>query len=1042
MLSGLIRWSLKNRAAVLLLSGVLILAGLYSATRAPLDIFPEFAPPQVIVQTEAPGFSPDEVEALITIPLERALNGLPKLASLRSDSAINLSFIKCIFEQDTDLFRARQMVSEHLQQVAGTLPAGAKEPEMAPITSPIGLLVEITLRSEGTTSMAELRSLAEWYLRPRLLGVPGIAQVIIIGGDVKQYQVIVDPQRLAQHRLSLNEVMQAVAASNQNVGAGFLDNASQQLVIHGVGRVHSREDIARSVITVRNGVPITVGEVADVQFGPAYKIGDASQDSEPAVLMLVMRQPWANTLTVTREMEKVWAELHAGLPKDVRVVVPFRQADFIERAIHNVNYSMLEGGILVVLVLLFFLSSTRSAIISLTAIPLSLLVGVIVLERMGATLNMMTLGGLAIAIGEVVDDAIIDVENIHRRLRLNRQSPSPEPVLLVVYKASVEVRASVVFATIIVALVLMPVFSLAGLAGSIFRPLGIAYISAILASMLVALTLTPALAAMLLPAADGRAGDTRLVRAIKAVYARVLDWTLDRARLVFASSLIIAVAALAALTQMGGELLPEFNEGALIIVAQALPGTPLDESLRVGALVQQELKKVPEVQTVAQFSGRAELYEATQGPDRSEIRLDLKEEGRDIEDVMADIRARLVRFPGFQFGVKQFITEQIEDVLFGEMATVAVRTYGGDLDKLNQLSRAVEKEVAAVPGAVEAARDRDLEIPRVQLRYHRDRLAQYGVTTQQLSETIGTAFFGRAVSTVLEGQRQYDLWVRYSPEAARDPESIRRTLIDTPAGEKVPLGTLADVEVVNGVGVIKHENALRYADVTCNIAGRDLNSVVHDIQARIGKNVQLPPGYYIEYGGQFAEQQSARRQIFLLGAASLACIVALLWLAFRSFRWVAIVLANLPFALVGGVVAVALTGGSISISSLVGFITLFGVALRNGIMLLTHYQHLLREEGETMGRQLVIRGAMERISPILMTALTAGLALLPLVLSGDKPGREIQHPLAVVIVGGLFTSTLLNLVVLPALFMRYGHRLPAAARADSDELALLASQGK
>ena len=1039
MLSRLIRWSLANRAAVLVLSGVLILAGLYSAVRAPLDVFPDFAPPQVVVQTEAPGFSPDEVEALITTPLERALNGTPKLVSMRSSSAINLSFIKCIFEQDANLFQARQMIAERLQQVAGTLPPGAKEPQMGPITSPIGQLLGITLRSGGATSLAELRSLADWYLRPRLLGVPGVAQVIIIGGDVKQYQVIVDPQRLAQHRISLNEVMQAAAASNQNVGAGFMDNSAQQLVIHGVGRVHSPEDIARSVITVRNGVPITIGEVARVQFGPAYKIGDASEDGKPAVLMFIMRQPWANTLTVTRELEKVWAELRSGLPKDVRVAMPVRQADFVERSIHNVNYSMLEGGILVVLVLLFFLSSTRSAIISLTAIPLSLLVGVIVLERLGASLNMMTLGGLAIAIGEVVDDAIIDVENIHRRLRLNRESANPEPALLVVYKASVEVRASVVFATIIVALVLMPVFSLAGLAGSIFRPLGIAYIAAILASMLVALTLTPALAAMLLPSADGRAGDTRLVRAIKAVYARVLDWTLDRSRLALACSLSIAVVALAALTQMGGEFLPEFNEGNLIIVTRALPGTPLDESLRVGALVQQELKKVPEVQAVAQFSGRAELYEATEGPDFSEIWVELKEEGRDIEEVMADIRARLVRFPGYQFGVKQFIAEQIEDVLFGEMATIAVRICGDDLDKLNHLSRVVEKEVAAVPGAVEAARDRDLEMPRVQLRYHRDRLAHYGITTAQLSEAVGTAFFGRAVSSVLEGQRQYELWVRYTPEAARDPESIRRTLIDTPAGEKVPLGTLADVEVVNGVGVIKHENALRYADVTCNIAGRDLNSVVHDIQARIGKNIQLPPGYYIEYGGQFAEQQSARRQIFLLGAASLACIVALLWLAFRSFRWVAIVLANLPFALVGGVVAVALTGGSISISSLVGFITLFGVALRNGIMLLTHYQHLLRVEGETMGRQLVIRGAMERISPILMTALTAGLALLPLVLSGDKPGREIQHPLAVVIVGGLFTSTLLNLVVLPSLFMRYGHRLPAAARADSDELALTAT---
>ncbi len=1037
MLSGLIRWSLKNRVAVLLLSVVLLLRGIYSASRVPLDIFPEFAPPQVLVQTEAPGFSPEEVESLITVPLESVLNGTPQLESMRSTSAIGISSIKCVFEPNADLYRARQLIAERLQLARGRLPVGAREPEMGPITSPIGNLLEITLRAQRTP-LSELRALADWTLRPRLLAVPGVAQVIVIGGEVKQYQVIVDPERLSRQHLSLAEVLQAAAASNQNVGAGFVEGEAQRLVIQGVGRVRSPEDIAAAVIAVRNGVPVTIGQVARVEFGPAYKIGDASEDGKPAVRLVIVKQPWANTLTATRQLEKVWSELRQGFPPDVREVTVFRQASFIERAVRNVNYSMLEGGVLVVAVLILFLSSGQAALISLTAIPLSLLVAVIVLDGFGATLNMMTLGGLAIAIGEVVDDAIIDVENIHRRLRLNRAREHPEPALLVVYRASMEVRASVVFATLIVALVLLPVFSMSGLAGSIFRPLGIAYIGAILASMLVALTVTPALAALLLPRAASleTSGDTRLVRRIKSVYARALDWVLDHGTPVFAASLALAAAALLILPRLGGEFLPDFSEGNLIIITRALPGTPLAESMRVGALVQQDLKKIPEAAVVAEFAGRAELFEETEGPDFSEISVQLKENGRPIEEVLAEIRARLAKYLGFQFSVKQYIAEHIEDVLSGALATVAVRIYGEDLEKLDGLSRLVEAEMARVRGVTDLARERGFEVPRVQLRFNRPRLAEYGITTAHLADTLSTAFFGKTVSTVLEGQRQHPLFVRYPPEAERDPEAIRRTLIDTPGGEKVPLGTLADVSVVNGVGAIKHENALRRTDVECNVAGRDLASVVEEIRSRIGNSVRLPAGYYIEYGGQYAAQQAARRQIFLLGAAALACIVVLLWLAFRSFRWVAIVMANLPFALVGGVVAALLTGGSLSISSLVGFITLFGVALRNGIMLLTHYRHLLAEEGESWGRALVIRGAMERVSPILMTALTAGLALLPLVLSGDKPGREIQHPMAVVIVGGLFSSTLLNLLVLPALFLRYGQSLVAAQPAAADELTL------
>jgi CzcA family heavy metal efflux pump len=1021
MVNRIILWSLNNRLVVLVLAILLVVFGIRAARDTPLDVFPDFAPPQVVIQTEARGLSPEEVEQLVSLPLENALNGTANLETIRSSSIVGLSVVTCIFEGGTDIFRARQFVGEKLQLALARLPAGIGAPQMMPISSPVGILMKISLTA-GKTSLMDVRTLADWTLRPRLLAVPGVAQVTIFGGEVKQYQVIADPAKLADYRVSLTDLMSAAQRANQNAGAGFMDSPAQSLVIRGLGRIRSVADLEASVITVRNGLPIQIGNVASVRLGPEYKIGDASTFGKPSVILIVLKQPSANTLTTTRAVDTALAELRRVLPPDVVLDSElFRQADFIERAISNINIAMIEGGVLVAFVLLLFLATWRAGVISMTAIPLSLLMAIVVLQRLGGTINSMTLGGLAIAIGEVVDDAIIDVENVFRRLRDNRVQPTPQPVLHVIYEASTEVRGSIVYATVIVALVFLPIFSLSGLAGRIFAPLGYAYIISIFASLAVALTVTPALCYFLLPKVADRSDESLVVVWLKRFYRRVLDPLLDHPKTVMAVSSVLLGAAMAVVPFLGGEFLPEFNEGNLIIHMTGLPGTSMQESMRVGALVQSRLAQIKETMKTAQQTGRAELGEDTLGPYYTELVVKLKESARPRDIVMADVREKLDDIAGFSFGIKQFISERIEEVLSGTTATIAVKVFGPDLDVLRQTAKQIQAAMASVPGVADLAMEQQTGVPEVAIRFDRTALALYGLRSADVAETVQAAFYGTTVSEVLEEQKTFGILVRYSPSAATDVEAIRRTLVDTSGGGKVPLGSLADVHIVNGPNTIERENAQRRIVVSCNVASGSLTGVVQQIRQQVDQHVHVPSGYYIVYGGQYEAQTRAVNQMALLGGVAVIGIFMLLFLAFGSVRHALLVMANLPLALIGGVLAVLIAGeGELSVASLVGFVTLFGVATRNGIMLVTHYNHLLSKEGVPFGRELVVRGAMERLSPILMTALTAGLGLLPLALSVGTPGRELEQPMAVVILGGLVTSTLLNMVVLPVLYLRFG----------------------
>ncbi|MGH9432446.1 MAG: efflux RND transporter permease subunit [Terriglobia bacterium] len=1032
MLDRIIGWSLRNRAVVLTLAVLLVVFGIYSAETSPLDVFPKFAPPRVVIRTEAPGFSPEEVESLVTVPIEYALNGMSDLQTLRSSSWVGLSGVTAIFQPGTDIFRARQLVGERLQLVQKQLPQGVSEPEMKPIVAAVGIIDHLALTAPHT-SMMELRTFADWTIRPRLLGTPGVAQVVITGGEQKQYQVIVDPIKLKDYGVTLSQVMQAAKLSNQNAGAGFMVRGGQSFVIQGLGRVHNVNDVANAVVALKNGVPVTIRQVAQVEVAPAFKIGDASMGETPCVYITVLKQPGANTLSTSKALDQAMKDLRSALPADVKVTYVFRQADFIELAIHNINTAILEGGIIVVLVLLLFLFSWRTGVISLAAIPLSILAAIIVLKEMGATINTMTLGGLAVAIGELVDDAIVDVENVFRRLRENRLKEQPDSIFAVIFHASSEIRHSIIYATFIVILVFLPIFEMGGLAGRIFAPLGEAYILSIIASLLVALTVTPALCYFLLPrAAVTAVADSPTVDWLKRNYARVLKPLLNHPKKVMAASAVLLAAALAAMPFLGGEFLPQFNEGNLVIRMTALPGTALNETMRLGKAAMRRLHQVPEVATTVQRAGRAELDEDALGTNANEIDVLLKPSRRGRKQVLADVRKKLSAVPGVNFDVEQFISERIEEVLAGSTGMIVVKVFGPDLTVLREKAGEIQQVMSRIPSVVDLQTEPLETIPKVEIRFNRQALAQAGMSSGGLAAIIETAFRGTEVSGVFDQQRTFGLLVRMDPRPVGDPDTgparpaaeslkaIRDMWIDTAEGGKIPLSTLAAVRIVNGPGTINRENAQRRIAIQANAAGLSLTRAVQEIQRRVSQRVHLPLGYYMVYGGQYEAQAAARQRLLLFGGAAAAGIFLLLLMAFRSARDSLLVMANLPLAFIGSVLAVVLTGGTLSVGSMVGFIAVLGIVMRNGIMLITHYHHLMKFEGMSFGRELVERGAMERLSPILMTAMTAGLGLLPLAISFGKPGRELEQPMAVVILGGLITSTLLNMAVIPALYLKFG----------------------
>ncbi len=1035
MIATLIRWSLRNRLFVLAAALLLLGYGSQRALEMPVDVFPDLTAPRVTVLAEAPGLAPGEMETLVTLPIESALNGATGVRRISSSTGIGSALIWAEFDWGTDVLQARQVVAERLQLARAALPPDIPAPTLAPVTSIMGEILFIALRAaEGTETpdLMALKTYADTYLRRPLLAVPGVAQVVITGGETRQYQVLVDPVKLANYRLSLDQVSTALRETNENASAGFLVENGQESLIQGLGRVHSPADIAATLVDLREGVPVRIGDLAEVRIGPAITRGAGAANGQPAVVLAIQKQPDANTLALTESLDEVLADLQASLPAGLRIEPGlFRQADFIQAAVDNVAAALRDGALMVVLVVLAFLGSATATGITLVAIPLSLLAAVLVLDAWGASINTMTLGGMAIAVGALVDDAIIDVENIARRLREDAARPPEERqgTLRVVFAATHEIQSSIVFATLIIILVFVPLFFLSGVEGRLLQPLGLAYVVALAASLLVAITLTPVLCAYLLPR-------TRLIRGgpepllvgwLKRAYAPLLDRTLSRWRQATLAALVLVAAALAALSHAGQAFLPPFNEGSLTILATTPPGTALEQSDALAAQLEAALLAQPEVRATARRTGRAELAEHSQEVNSTEIEVTLDSGGRDMAAILTELRQRLAEVPGMAITIGQPISHRVDHMLSGTRANIAVKIFGDDLYELRRLAQLVEGRMAEIPGVVDLMVEQQADIPFVTIAFNREAIARHGLRVRELSEIIQTAFHGRVLSKVVEGQNSFDLVLRYDDAAREDLRRLRETLVTTASGARLPLHALADIRRDRGPNTISRENVQRKIVVSANAAGRDLHALVDDIRAAISTGIALPSGYRVEYGGQFASAAAATRTLLLLGAGVVVGIFLLLYVAFRSARDAALVMLNLPLALIGGVAGVFAAGGVVSVASLVGFITLFGIAARNGVMLIAHIRHLIEEEGVTDFRAAVRRGAMERLAPILMTALAAGLALVPLALAGGAAGSEIQTPMAIVILWGLLSSTALNMILVPALYLRFG-ALGAAGR--------------
>jgi Cu/Ag efflux pump CusA len=1050
MFNLVIAWALHNRLIVLALTIVLCVAGVYTLQHMPVDVFPEFAPPEVVIQTEAPGMAPPDVEALITYPLESAINGSPSVTAVRSKTFVGLSTIVVVFASNTDIYLDRQLINERLQNVLAQLPKTAKPPVMLPVTSAVGWMVKYALVSDSLTP-EQLRTFSDWEMRPRLLALGGIASVVSIGGEVKQYQVRMDPLRMQAYKVSIEDVRKALAAANTNVPGAFVQRPGQELIVSGVGRIASLEDIRGTVIALRNGVPITIGNVAEVAIGGELKRGDGAFGRKDAVIGTISKAYGADTLTTTRKVEATLAEIRKTLPPGVTMDTEvFRQANFIEAAVHNLSISLLEGALIVVVVLFVFLMNWRASFITFLSMPVSFVGGILVMRGLGVGINAMTLGGLAIAIGEVVDNGIITVENVTHRLRINRASAQPRPGLQLVFDAVREITNSVVYATAIIVLIFVPIFFLGDLAGRIFSPLGVAYIASVSASLVVAVTLVPALCYLLLIRRDEKRGDagaalaiaedpsmhgtdptvhegaeqeTRFVRWLKRGFRRVLGFSLRRFWLVMGLSVTALVASLALLPLFGLSFLPEFKEGNFIIAMTMLPGTSLEESNRVGALVRADLLKYPQVVSIDQRAGRSDLDEDAQPPNFSEfdVRLDFAKDPSMPADVLIKkIRSDLAGIPGVVFNVGQFIAHRMDEVQSGVRSQVAIKLYGDKLTTLYQLGLQAQAIVHDVPGVVDVNLEQQISVPQVTIRIDRDKAARYGVNVGDVADDIQTALNGETVSSVLEGSRSFDLTLRLQSQARDTVGAIRDLPVDASAlnpgqSTKIPLREVASILVDDQPYAISRENVHRVIVLGFNVQGKDLSTVIAQTQKRIDAKLKLPPGYYIEYGGQFESQRQANRTLLGFGALALFGALLLLFKAFGTFREALIVLFNLPLALIGGIVALYLAGANLSIAAVIGFITLFGIATRNGIILVSHYNQL-RAAGQPLDA-VVMQGTLDRLVPVLMTAATAALGLVPLMF-GSPVGKELELPLAQVVLGGLFTATLLNMVVVPTVYHR------------------------
>ena len=1026
MLNRIIQFSLKNRMFVVAAACLLLVYGGILITRLPVDVFPDLNRPTVTIFLEATGLSPEEVETLVAFPVETVMNGATGVQRVRSVSSIGLALVFVEFDWGTDIYIDRQIVAEKLNTAREQLPEEVN-PVLAPISSIMGEIMLISLSGENSSPM-EIRTLADWVVRPRLLTIAGVSQVTVIGGDLKQYQVIVKPEKLNALGLTIHDIEEALGESNVNTSGAFVFRGATESMVRNLARITSLDDLSETVVSQRHGVPILLKQVADVQFGPPIKRGDASANGKAAVIMSIQKQPGASTVHLTEDIDKALDEIQKSLPPAVIINKEiFRQANFIQAAIGNVVQALRDGSIFVIIVLFLFLLNFRTTMITLTAIPLSIVITAIVFRFFGITINTMTLGGLAVAIGELVDDAVVDIENIFRRLRENKHSSVPKPFMQVIYEASSEVRNSIVFATVIIILVFIPLFALGGIEGRIFAPLGIAYITSIAGSLLVSLTVTPALASYLLPKAKflERKKESFIVRALKYLDREfILKHTLRHPTVTMLIAACFLIGAIVLMLSFGREFLPPFNEGSVTINLLLPPGTSLTESNRIGTIAENLLLEIPEIKGTGRRTGRAEQDEHAEGVHSTEIEVEISESRRSREEILNDVRMRLAQLPGVIVNIGQPISHRIDHLLSGIRAQIAVKLFGSDLAVLREKAEKIRGVMSEVPGVVDLYVEQQVLIPQTRIEIARIKAQKYGLRVGEVADVLETTLNGKVVSNVLEGQRRFDLVMRFPDEARRDIEALNNVLIDTPDGQLIPLRMVARVIDSKGPNQILRENVQRRIVIQANTSGRDLGSVIADIQKSIDVHIRpgLPEGYFITYGGQFESQQRAMKLIAVLSLFSLAGMFIVLYAHFKSGRVVIQILLNIPFAIIGSIIGIWITGRVASVASLVAFITLCGIASRNGIMMLSHYLHLMRYEGEKFDKNMIIRGSLERLVPVLMTSAVAALALIPLMMAKGEPGKEILYPVAVVVFSGLFSSTLLDILVTPAVFYKFGRK--------------------
>ncbi|MEB3279930.1 MAG: efflux RND transporter permease subunit [Lyngbya sp.] len=1020
MLDNILKWSIAQRWLVVIGAIIVTVLGIHTVSKMPLDVFPNFAPPQVEIQTEAPGLAPEEVESLVTLPIESAVNGTPGLETVRSASAVGLSVVKVTFNWGTNIYLARQLITERLQQASEQLPDSAETPQISPISSPIGTIIQyaFTVESGGKTTLMDVRRLVDKDITNRLLAVPGVTQVIAYGGDVRQYQVLVNPAKLQAFDVSLEDVTTAAEAANTNAAGGFLISPDKELLIRGIGRIESIKDLEQSAITARQGTPVLLRDVAEVKIGEALKRGDGSLNGKRAVVVMVNKQPLADTPTVTKAVESAMKEVRAGLPSDVEVTVTFRQSDFIDASIENVRDSLRDGIIIVSIILLLFLMNWRTAIITLSAIPLSLLIGLMIMNLFGQGINTMTLGGLAVAIGSVVDDSIVDMENCYRGLRKNQQLENPKHPFQVVYDTSVEVRVSVLFSTVIIAVVFAPIFTLTGVEGRIFAPMGIAYLISIFASTFVALTLSPALCAFLLASQQLPEDDTWISRLSQKLYRPVLKFSIQFPKVIIFTAIAAFVASLTLFPTLGRVFLPEFQERSLVNAMVLYPGVSLEMTNRAGLAIQDALINDPHFDLIQLRSGRAPGDADAGGVTLGHLDVELSDLGlKNREESIEILREEFAKLPGVAPNIGGFISHRMDEVLSGVRSAIAVKIYGSDLQELRNIGAQVRDVINEIPGIVDLQLEPQVPIKQIQIKFDRSAAARYGLSVGNLSEIVETALNGRVVSQVLENQQLFDLVVWLQEEYRNNLDTIRNLWVDTPTGSKIPLAQVAKIDYGTGPNTINRENVSRLIVVSANVSGRDLGSVVDEIKAKINQNVHPPTGYFIQYGGQFESEERASQNLLVFGSLALVVIAVLMYFAVKSVSAMAMIMLNLPLAITGGIFSVALGGGVLSVASMVGFITLFGVATRNGLLLVDNYNQKIAE-GIPLKR-VIFDGSTERLVAILMTAFTSALGMVPLAF-GTGTGKEILQPLAVVVLGGLFSSTALTLLVVPALYSQFG----------------------